>query len=130
MNEEDKKKRRAYMRTYQKVHRKKKRRVEVQLDPSDLHRIKREANRHQMKTATFIRQATLAYLDQAFIVPDPAQIRSLELALRRIGNNLNQLTARAHKYGLSRADLVDLHAMLRGLEHEMYKRLRDPEKDE
>lgn len=53
--------------------------------------LKQEATSYQMKLPEYLRQCIDAYRSQTFILPNEEQIRSLEIELKRIGNNINQI---------------------------------------
>ena len=53
--------------------------------------LKKEAERYQMKLPEYLRQCIDAYRSQTFILPNEEQVRSLEIELKRIGNNINQI---------------------------------------
>ena len=79
-----------------------------------------------MKMAPFIRASVLAYLDQCYVVPDDETVRQLELGIRRVGNNVNQLTALAHRAGFDPSAIAELHDHLAELEEEVSRAFRDP----
>ena len=122
------KSRRAYMRAYQKKLRQKRKRLELSLDPDDYVRLKKEADRHGMKLATFTREAVFAYLNQEFILPNPEQVRELELAFRQIGNNISQIAHHAKNHRDAPIDLNTVGRLLAELEDEITQTLRHPER--
>lgn len=121
--------RRAYMRQYQKELRTRRKRLELSLDPEDYDRLKQEAQRHDMKLATFTREAVFAYLDSQYILPNPEQVRELELALRQIGNDISQIAHYANsRESEQQIDLPAIGRLLAKLEEEISQALRHPEK--
>ena len=121
--------RRAYMRQYQKELRTKRKRLELSLEPEEYSRLKREANRHKMKVATFAREAIFAHLDGEYILPNPDQVQELELALRQIGNDVHQIARRVgREQATGRADINALERLVHDLEDQITLALRNPEK--
>ena len=117
------------MRQYQRVLRTKRKRLELSLELDDYARLKREANRHGMKVATFAREAVFAYLDSQFILPDPDHVQNLELALRQIQHDVHQITHRVGKEkGADHVNIADLSHLLNDLEERITQALRYPEK--
>ena len=119
-------KRREYLKRYQRELRRRMRRVELLFDQADYDRLQRAAQRHHMKMAPFIRASVLAYLNGVYIVPDEERVRQLELGLRRVGTNINQITARMHRAGFDPSVITELHQHLAELEDELTRAFRDP----
>lgn len=120
--------RREYFTAYQRELRQRKKRVDILFDKEDFATLERAARRHGYgrKTGAFIRDAALAYLHREYIVPDQDAIRQLELGIRRIGNNLNQIARKANTVGIEPSDLDAIREHLATLEHEVSTALRNP----
>lgn len=116
--------RRSYMRHYQKELRQKRKRLELLLTPEDYQRLKQSAKEHRMKTATFAREAMLAYVDERFVLPDSELVAELELALRRITTDVNRIARSA--VGGAALDVGRLNQRLAELEDVISSTLRDP----
>lgn len=89
--------RKAYMANY---HQKRKEdgyaKISIRLDKAQKKQLDQEAKRQRTKTATLIKTATFAYLDQVFIF-DESLWSDLISALSRIGNNINQVARRVNQ---------------------------------
>jgi hypothetical protein len=83
--------RRQYRKEYQSNYRKEHTRLEIALTEAQDRRLSEAAERHHIKRSAFVRKAAFSYLDRRYIVPDPELVRNLELSIRRIGTNLNQI---------------------------------------
>ena len=119
--------RREYLKRYQRALRRRMRRAEMLFDPDEYERIKRSALRHNMKLAPFMRACINAYINQHFIPPEPDTIRHLELAILRIGGNINQIAKRVNTNKV--ADQPDIDAInqhLAELEDAVSFALREP----
>jgi len=66
-------------------------RKEILFRPADVRLIERAAKRHGRKFGPFVKEAVIAYLKGMYLVPDTGQVHDLELALNRIGTNINQI---------------------------------------
>lgn len=84
------------------------------------------AKRHGMKLGTFIRLAAMAYVKTEYLLPSDSAVHELEVSLRRIGNNINQLTKHVHQRGFSPEDLVAFQQKLNELETQVSQFLRQP----
>ncbi len=105
--------RREYLKHYQRDLRRRMRRADILFDPSEYERIKRAAVDHNMKLAPFMRACINAYLNQHFIPPDADRVRHLEMAILRVGGNINQIAKRVNTNKV--ADQPDINAMNRHL---------------
>ena len=119
--------RRQYLTDYQRdTLRKKKKRVELLLDPSDHQILSLSARGHRERLSPFIIKAALAYLDKTYLPPAEDDVRQLELHLRRIGTNINQLAKKGNREGISTASLKTAASKVRELEALITDALRDP----
>ena len=118
--------RRTYLTKYQReTLRKKKKRLELLLEPEDHEYLSAEARRHHMKIGPFVTAAAIAYRTGAFVLPDEAKVIKLEQLLRNIGNNLNQVARGVNRDG----DLVDpeqLYTYHLAVEESVSDALRNP----
>ena len=78
-------------------YRKTKKRVELLCSEEEHKLLLSSALKHHQKLSPFILNCAFAYLKKGFILPDDSQVKRLEEALRRHGNNLNQLAYHANK---------------------------------
>ena len=122
--------RRAYLTTYQRDFRKRKKRVDLLFEKEEYAQLERVARRHGYagKVGAFIREASLAYIRGTYLVPDEERVRGLELALRRIGTNINQITRHAHTAGVEEREIDEIRQRLRELEETVGKLFRQPQR--
>lgn len=119
--------RRAYLTEYQRnTLRKKKKRVELLLDPKQVKALDGAAG--NKKLGPFILSAALAYIEGEYIIPDEDRIRSLELQLRRIGTNINQIAKKANREGVDADSIAAAANLLPELERALSQIFRNPEK--
>ena len=119
--------RREYLTTYQREElRKKKKRVELLLEPAEHQVLYRSAQSHGKKLSPFIKSAALAYLNNEYLVPDEDRVRSFELQLRRIGTNINQIARKANREGIDPGVLSNATDLLRELESLLSASFRSP----
>lgn len=119
--------RRMYRRRYQADLRARTRRVELVLKKPDAKELESAAKEHGMPLATFIRHASLAYARQTYIVPDPETVRELEIGLRRIGTNVNQIAKHANtERQVTTLDLERVWDLLEELESVVSEAFRNP----
>ena len=111
---------------YQRRYRKRRRRVDVLFERDEYEQIKRAATRHSMKVGPFIRACVGGYLQRVYVLPDDEALRRLQLGIRRIGNNLNQLVRHAHRAGLEPVDIDAMNRHLATLEDEIIVALQEP----
>ncbi len=101
-------------------------RKEVSLSQKEFDTLAIAAKRHGVQLGTFIRLAALAYVKAEFLLPSDSRIQELEIALRRIGNNINQLTRHVHQQGMTQEDLSAFQNKLNELEDRVAHALRQP----
>jgi hypothetical protein len=65
------------------------------------------ARRHKLPITSFIRKATLAYLDRAYIVPNRDQVARLEQLLMSCLNEVQAITHTKEKYHWEREQKYD-----------------------
>ena len=104
--------------------------MEILLMPSESKRLATEARKHGKRKATFAREAMFAYMDRRFVVPDDEVVQRLELAIRRIGTNLNQIARRVNENRVvTELDVEHANRLLAELEQVVTAAFRDPPKD-
>lgn len=106
--------------------RNKHKRKEVSLTPQEFDILAAAARKHEIQLGTFIRLAAVAYVKTEFLLPSNNRVQELEVALRRIGNNINQLTKHVHQHGMTREDLLAFQNKLNELEDHVAHALRQP----
>lgn len=118
--------RKHYQRSYQKTYQTKKRRVQVVFEKSEYQELQKAAKAHNQKLTTFVRNSSLAYLNECYLLPDDTQVRALEIGLRRIGNNVNQLSRRSNSGLFKMFDAKSAKSLIQQLEIQVQKALRTP----
>ncbi|MEM6269142.1 MAG: hypothetical protein AAF998_06865 [Bacteroidota bacterium] len=88
-----KKQRKDYQESFRKLHK----RLEIVLKLAEWKWLAKKALRYGMKPGPFLKAAGWSYLKRKYLLPDKKRLHDLELNLRRIGNNINQLVRRAHQ---------------------------------
>lgn len=109
-----------------KAFRKSSHRKDVYLTEREFEVLAAAAKRHGMKLGTFIRLAAMAYVKTEYLLPSDNAVHELEVSLRRIGNNINQLTKHVHQRGFTPDDLVAFQQKLNELETQVSQFLRQP----
>jgi uncharacterized protein YukE len=119
--------RRQYL--YEKVRafRAERRTVSLTFPLQDATTFEKNAAYHNMRLAAYIKACVYAYVNQGFIVPDNKQIQHLELLLRRIGNNVNQIARTANSVeGDTKNAVTSIQNQVNELEAELSQHLRQP----
>ena len=121
----DERQRRQVRERQQKL-RKKHRRVDILFKDQDYEKIKRASKRYK-GLAPFVRDCVLAYIDKKFLTPTDETARLLELGIRRIGNNINQIARRVNTQKMAYpADIDDLYKSVVELEDTISEVFRNP----
>ncbi len=119
--------RQQYKRDHQKALYQRKITIRSFYTPNEHNQVKRAAAAHNMPWATFQKAATFAYMDKSFVVPDEETTHRLEMAIRRIGNNINQIARFVNAHHEARwPDIVAVNEYLDGLEQIINNALRHP----
>ncbi len=122
--------RRLYQKDYQAKRRKARPRIGVSLSAPERQQLSKDARRHGMKLPHFIRMAALAYTGKKYILPDDTTARALEIELRRIGNNINQVARRCNEKKTAEAlDIEEANNLLIGLEDAVSAAFRNPREE-
>ncbi|MGB0524628.1 MAG: plasmid mobilization relaxosome protein MobC [Flammeovirgaceae bacterium] len=129
INEAKKTHRKQYIRAYHDQYKKEVKRTSVTLSKEEHKQIESAAKRHQIKVATFIKACTLAYLEGQYILPEDTKVQALELGIRKIGNNINQIVRKLHGHKYVNADDIEgMQHKLHELEALISNSLRRPER--
>ena len=127
MQEGDDERRRRYKKEYQETFRKEHTRLEITLTKAQHGRLSEAAARHGMKRSSFAREGLFAYLDRRYIVPEPDVVRNLELGIRKIGLNLNQIARHVNTRRVAEvADIASANKLLIELEEIISRAFRNP----
>lgn len=119
--------RKDYLREKKRSFRSSHEEVTISLPLQDAATFEKNASYHNMKLAAYIKACVYAYVNQGFIVPDNKQIQHLELLLRRIGNNVNQIARTANAVEGNTAEIVTaIQSKVNVLEEELSQHLRQP----
>lgn len=119
--------RKSYQKNYQKKFRKNNVRKDIYFTPQEFSRLAKVAKQHKVSVPRLCKEFTFAYLNSKFVLPDDKQIRRLELYLRGVTNNLNQLVRYIHqRKDLSVIDISTLREQVNEMENHISTTLRSP----
>lgn len=120
--------RKWYKRQHQRQRRKERKRLEIFPSDRELNLIQRQAKKHHLAASSFALKAIMAYLQQLYIVPDEEEIKSLQLALHKIGTNINQIAFQANKNKFADTHSIRLlNQQLSRLEQLIIQKLSQPQ---
>ncbi len=120
--------RREYIQDYQKRYRAQNKRVTFFLSKEQYASLEPVAKSQGMKVGAYVREAAFAYLNQVFLLPDDDQVHQLEIGIRRIGNNINQVVHRFHQGELEGTEVVrEIQQKVNQLEEGVSAIFREPE---
>ena len=119
---------REYIREYMKQKRSKHQVIELFLTEKDYERLKKTAHNTGLSRSNFCQQLVLSNISTMVWTPNQQLISELQTSIRRIGNNINQLTKLAN----SQKELTphlweETHQKLRQLEELIKENLSHPE---
>ncbi|KAA3597466.1 MAG: plasmid mobilization relaxosome protein MobC [Calditrichaeota bacterium] len=119
--------RKEYQKKYHQNYWSKNKRIQITFSNSEFKRIQKSAKKHKMKVGQFLKQCIFAYLEKSFIPENEEKIHTIELSIRKIGNNVNQIARNSNRFGLLRVlEVQRLHRLLNSLEIEIRRNLRVP----
>lgn len=119
--------RKAYQKDYQRNYRKKKVRKDLYFSPQEFNRLSALARKHKKPVSKLCKELIFGYIDKQFVLPDDQQVRKLELYLRGVTNNLNQLVRYIHqRKDLSHDDIFNLRNQVNEIEGVVSKSFRNP----
>lgn len=92
--------RKLYMKRYKRTQREKKPEFAVQLSKTngECGKIQAAAKKHRQPVSAFLRLATLAYIDRAFLVPDRELVAKLVAILEECLNHIRSMAGTKGKY--------------------------------
>ena len=94
----------------------------------DFNKVKKEAEKHRCTITAFIRNATLAYINQTFVVPNILQIAELEQILSDCLNEIQTITKYREKYHWERdRKLETIEKIIEKVEQQIDEVFRKPE---
>lgn len=119
--------RRRYSKAKQKEFREENVRKEIILTKKEFSVLYKAAKKHKMKLAPFIKKAALSQVEEKYLLPSDSMVQELELAIRRIGNNVNQLVRYAHQNNyLPKETITEIQNQLNKLEEKISMAFREP----
>lgn len=120
--------RKAYQQDYQKNYRKKKVRKDLYFSPQEFNRLSSLARKHKKPVSKLCKELIFGYMDKQFILPDDQQVRNLELYLRGVTNNINQLVRYIHqRKDLHYEDIVSIQNQVNEIEGVISRNFRTPD---
>ncbi|OFY47804.1 MAG: hypothetical protein A2W85_13455 [Bacteroidetes bacterium GWF2_41_31] len=119
--------RKTYQRAYQKIYRDANIRKDIYFTPTEHKQLSKIAQKYHLSVPGLCKQLTFAYLKTQFVLPDDQQVRGLELYLRGVTNNHNQLIRYIHqKKDLKISDIENLNERVNAMETKVSQALRSP----
>ena len=120
--------RKAYQKDYQRNYRKKKVRKDLYFSPQEFNRLTALARKHKMPISKLCKELIFGYMDKQFVLPDDEKVRQLELYLRGVTNNLNQLVRYIHqRKELHHDDIINLRNQINKIEGVVSRSFRTPD---
>lgn len=93
----------------------------------DFNKVKKEAEKHHCTITAFIHDATLAYINQTFVVPNTLQIAQLEQILSDCLNQVQTITKYREKYHWERdRKLETIEKIIERVEQQIDEVFRHP----
>ena len=121
--------RKEYLLNYKRLQRSHKPEFTVNFssEKGEYHRIAYAAKTHRMTITAFIHSASLAYLNQGFVVPNQDQIAHLEQILQQCLNEIKSIIRPRERYFWERERKIeDIELRIRKLEEEINQVFRNP----
>ena len=108
MNESSSNSRKHYYKAYRQKYKQLVKRVNCTLIRDEYEELSRQASKAGLKLTPYVKRAAFAYTKQEYVVPLRVEedLQEIIWLLRSIGNNLNQLAAKANT--LKQATIFDL----------------------
>ena len=117
----------AYMNQQKRAYRKRHRTVSISYKVADAKRLEAEATKYKMQLSPYIRSCADAYRTQTFIVPDMAQVQAIEVQLKGIGTNINQIARRVNQGQTEPHEgIIQVGKQLTQLEQQFKRIIRTP----
>jgi len=120
-------KRKKYLKKYLKEYFKDKKRKELIFTKREYSFLKKMAKHHKQKVGSFAKDCIFYYLEKKYIVPDNDILNELQIGIRAIGNNINQIAKHANTtrtFGVFNASRINNE--LEKLEGEINAALKQP----
>ncbi len=119
---------REYVRNFMKQKRSKHQVIEIYLTEKDYERLKKIALNQGLSRSGFCQQLVLSNISDTVWIPNQQLISELQISIRKIGNNINQLTKLANSQKELTPQLwEETHQKLRQLEELIKENLSHPE---
>lgn len=120
--------RKAYQKDYQRNYRKKKVRKDLYFNSQQFNKLSALAKKHKMPVSKLCKELIFGYIDKQYVLPDDENVRQLELYLRGVTNNLNQLVRYIHqRKELSHDDIINLRNQINEIEEVVSRSFRAPD---
>lgn len=89
--------RKAYLKQKKAEHRRTHTTVSLSFPKAEAAQLEKLAAQHFMKLSPFVKECVRAYTKQQFIVPNADEVQELDLLIRNIGNNVNQIARQCNQ---------------------------------
>jgi len=119
--------RKAYLKRKKKEHRQKNRTVSVSYPKSVATQMEKEAQKHNLKLAAYIKHCVASHREKAYLLPSISEAARIEMLLRNYGNNINQIARKCNTFEMPPlAAMEQVYGILRKLEKELDEMFRCP----
>lgn len=119
--------RRQYLKRKKEEYRARHQTISLSFTNEDAKELAQKASTYEMRLPAFIKACVYAYLEQIFVLPNEAEVQKIELLLRQIGNNVNQITRLCNRLSVSpETALCDIHGLLQKLDGDLTELFRRP----
>jgi hypothetical protein len=121
--------RKNYFLRYKQEQRKKKPEYNIcfSKENGEYKRIAEAAKRHNMTVTAFVHKASLAYLDNSYIVPDRIQVAQLEQLLSDCLNEVKQLVSKRERFFWDKENKIhSIEKRIEKLEREIHEVFYNP----
>ncbi len=119
--------RKAYLKQKKKEHRQKNRTISISFPNSIASQMEKEAQKHRLKLAAYIKQCVAAQREKEYLLPNVEEAQQIEMLLRNYGNNINQIARQCNRSEIPPAPAMQqVYTLLRKLETELNDLFRRP----
>lgn len=119
---------REYVRNFMKQKRSKHQVIEIYLTEKDYARLTNTAQHYRLSRSGFCQQLVLSNISDTVWIPNQQIIAELQISIRKVGNNINQIARIANsKKELTPQLWEETHQKLRQLEELIKENLSHPE---
>ena len=121
-----------YKKAYRKGYKKfydatvKKKRISITVSEKEYQKLEATAQKHQQKITSFVKTASMAYIDKKYVYPEKETMENLIVSLNRIGNNINQIAYHINSTGRTEMFYDDIRREFSALKKRVNHFLENP----